>query len=213
MLQAECHPKILRLTSSVRVRKRLRRVLQVQRRSRKSRAAGNQSTTLTRRFTLLYLRDKSAIHKQATFSVAGTRPSLMRVSPMNALLQAPRAPHRHYLRRLAFALLIAVGAGAAASVLAHGPSGMAWHHGAGSSEDVGNHVAQMAQLLYADVDVSDAQKAQIDPLVQQAVADLAPLHSELHDSHANMLAVLGAETVDRTAIETMRIAHIRAMDQ
>jgi len=132
---------------------------------------------------------------------------------MNALLQAPRAPHRHYLRRLAFALLIAVGAGAAASVLAHGPSGMAWHHGAGSSEDVGNHVAQMVQLLYADVDVSDAQKAQIDPLVQQAVADLAPLHSELHDSHANMLAVLGAETVDRTAIETMRIAHIRAMDQ
>ena len=131
---------------------------------------------------------------------------------MNALFQTPRALHRHYLGRLAaLALVVGVGFGAAASVFAHGPATMAWHHG--SSEDVGNHVTQMVQQLYADVDVSDAQKAQIDPLVQQAIADLAPLHSEIHDSHADMLAVLGAETVDRAAIETMRVSHIRAMDQ
>lgn len=133
---------------------------------------------------------------------------------MNASGPTSHARTRHYLRRLApLALLIGIGFGAAATVLAHGPSGMDWHHGNASSEDMGNHIAQMVQQLYADVDVSDAQKAQIDPLVQQAVADLAPLHSELHDSHADMLAVLGADTVDRAAIETMRVAHIRAMDQ
>ncbi len=123
---------------------------------------------------------------------------------MNALFQTRSARHRCYLRRLAaLALVIGVGFGAATGVLAHGSSGMAWHHGNGSGEDMGNHVAQMVQQLYADIDVSDAQKAQIDPLVEQAVADLAPLHSELHDTHADILAVLGAETVDRAAIETM----------
>jgi protein CpxP len=133
---------------------------------------------------------------------------------MNAQHPLSSAPRRHYLRRLApLALLVGIGFGATATVLAHGPAGMDWHHGSAASEGMGDHIAQMVQHLYGQIDVTDAQKAQIDPLVQQATADLAPLHSELDDTHANLLAALGADTVDRAAIEDMRVAHIRAMDQ
>jgi protein CpxP len=119
----------------------------------------------------------------------------------------------HYLRRMApLALLAAIALGGAASVLAHGPAGMDWHHG-GSTADMTDHIQQMLQHVYTEIDVSDAQKAQIDPLVQQATADLAPLHAQMRDTHAELLAVLGADTVDRAAIEDMRVAHIRTMDQ
>jgi protein CpxP len=144
----------------------------------------------------------------------GHPPVLEETVAMNS--RHPRIPtlHRHYLRRLApLALLTAVALGSAATVLAHGPAGMASHHGSAAAGDMTDHVEQMLQHVYAEIDVSDAQKAQIDPLVQQATADLAPLHAQMRDAHADLWAVLGADTVDRAAIETMRVEHIRAMDQ
>jgi Spy/CpxP family protein refolding chaperone len=127
--------------------------------------------------------------------------------------QPTSTPHRHYLRRLApLALIAGIALGSAATVLANGAAGMASHHGSAAG-NMGDHVEQMLQHVYAEIDVSDAQKAQIDPLVQQAKADLAPLHAELHDGHADMLALLGADSIDRAGIEALRVEHIRAMDQ
>jgi protein CpxP len=133
---------------------------------------------------------------------------------MNTIPHPTHTPRRHLLRRLApLALVLAVALGGAATVLAHGSAGMeAWHHGAAAG-DMGSHVEQMLQHVYSEIDVSDAQKAQIDPLVQQAKADLAPLHGEMRDTHAQLLAIFGADTIDRAAIEDIRIEHIRAMDQ
>jgi Spy/CpxP family protein refolding chaperone len=60
--------------------------------------------------------------------------------------------------------------------------------------------------------VTDAQKAQIEPLVQQAVAECAPLHERFHAAHADILALLGADRIDRNAIETLRSENMRLAD-
>ena len=133
---------------------------------------------------------------------------------MNISQPTAHATYHPFLRRLApLALLAGIALGSAASVLAHSPAGTGWHHGGTAAGDPGDHIQQMLQHVYTEIDVSDAQKAQIDPLVQQATADLAPLHAQMRDAHTDLLAVLGADSIDRAAIETMRVAHIRAMDQ
>jgi Spy/CpxP family protein refolding chaperone len=109
-------------------------------------------------------------------------------------------------------MAVAAGAGIA---LAHGPGMVGFHHGgaAMSAEEFSAHVDKFLQHVYIEVDATPAQKAQLDPIIKQAAADLAPLHTQMHDFHAQALAALTADTVDRVALETMRQQHIAAADQ
>jgi Spy/CpxP family protein refolding chaperone len=61
--------------------------------------------------------------------------------------------------------------------------------------------------------VTDAQKAQIDPLVKQAVAECAPLHDKFRAAHVDLLALFGADRVDRDAIERVRSENMRLADE
>jgi len=58
--------------------------------------------------------------------------------------------------------------------------------------------------LYAEVQATDAQKAKIDPLLKAAMADLKPLHEQLHDLHKKLLEQASAPTIDRAAMEATR---------
>ena len=127
------------------------------------------------------------------------------------------------LRRLLFnrQTLIAFTAGAA---LAGSVGAAAWggamscQHGmmmdgTHSPAEVSAHVDHMLKHLYVEIDATDAQKAQIAPLVQQAVNDLLPLRAQLRAAHAQAIEGLTQPTVDRAALETARAAHLQLADQ
>ena len=117
---------------------------------------------------------------------------------------------------IAFIAGIALAGGVAA--LAHGSSACGWGHGAlmsgnPSPAEVSAHVDHMLKHLYVEIDATDAQKAQIGPLVQQAVTDLLPLHAQLQAARTQALQGLTQPSVDRAALETARQAHLQLADQ
>ena len=75
------------------------------------------------------------------------------------------------------------------------------------------HAQMMLAMLYKAVNATDAQKAQIDPLVQQAVTDITPLHDQLAAGHKQLAAVLTADVIDRNALETVRAQQMQTFDQ
>lgn len=117
--------------------------------------------------------------------------------------------------------LVAFFAGAAlvggiAAATAAGMGSCGFHHsmaGSHSDADVSAHVDHMLKHLYVEIDASDTQKAQITPLVRQAVNDLLPMHAQLQAAHQQALQALTQDTVDRTALEAARVAHLQLADQ
>src|ERR1700733_5102398 len=85
--------------------------------------------------------------------------------------------------------------------------------GTPSAADVSNHVDHMLKHLYVEIDATDAQQAQITPLVKQAVNDLLPMHAQLQTTHAQAFQALTQNTVDRGALEAARVALLQSADQ
>lgn len=127
-------------------------------------------------------------------------------------------PRRSVFSRMTLIAFLA-GAALAGSIAAvAAATGMGgFHHGmmAGphSAADVSAHVDHMLKHLYVEIDATDAQKAQITPLVKQAVNDLLPMHTQLQAAHAQAVQALTQDTVDRTALEAARVAHLQLADQ
>jgi periplasmic protein CpxP/Spy len=128
------------------------------------------------------------------------------------------------LRRSVFSrmTLIAFVAGAAlaggiVAVAAAGMGAGGFHHGMTggpqSAADVSAHVDHMLKHLYIEIDATDAQQAQITPLVKQAINDLLPMHAQLQATHAQAFQALTQDTVDRGALEAARVALLQSADQ
>jgi protein CpxP len=127
-------------------------------------------------------------------------------------------PRRSLFTRMTLVAFVA-GAALAGSIVAVAATGMGacgFHHGMSgphSAADVSAHVDHVLKHLYVEIDATDAQKAQITPLVQQAVSDLLPMHAQLQAAHAQAISALTQTTVDRTALEAARVAHLQLADQ
>jgi protein CpxP len=127
-------------------------------------------------------------------------------------------PVRRWLFKPAAAVALLGGFAIAIGAVAQGTAGFAMHHvGAhamtGGSEDMVAHVNGMLQYIYAEVGATDAQKTQLAAIVLQATSDLAPLHDQLHDGHAQVFSLLTQDNIDRTALETARAAQMSVADQ
>jgi protein CpxP len=117
-------------------------------------------------------------------------------------------------------LAFVAGAGLSAGVaaLAQGVGMSTFHHGMMMSGmhdagDVSAHVDHMLKHLYVEIDATDAQKAQIDPLVKQAMSDLMPLHAQGQAAHTQFVQALTQTTVDRNSLEAAREAHMQLAEQ
>ena len=126
-------------------------------------------------------------------------------------------PRRSVFSRMTLVAFVA-GAALAGGIAAVAASGMGgFHHGMmgdpHSAADVSTHVDHVLKHLYVEIDATDAQKAQITPLVQQAVNDLLPMHTQLQAAHTQAIEALTQDTVDRTALEAARVAHLQLADQ
>jgi periplasmic protein CpxP/Spy len=127
-------------------------------------------------------------------------------------------PLRRFINRhtvIAFlagaALAAAVGASAVGAAMSCSHAMMM--DGTHSAADVSAHVDHMLKHLYVELDATAAQKAQIDPLVKQAVSDLVPLHSQLFAAHSQAMQALAQSPVDRTSLESARVEHLQLADQ
>lgn len=122
-----------------------------------------------------------------------------------------------------FALLAAVVGGVAMTVgaLAQTAAVGGWHHAghlgahmaAASPADVADHVDAILQHVYTETGATPEQQAQIAPLVQATAGDLMQLHTQFHAQHAQMLALLTADPIDRAALENARVAQLNLADQ
>ena len=82
----------------------------------------------------------------------------------------------------------------------------------GMSHD-GGHLARMAAHVEAAANATPEQKTQIDALVAQAAGDLKALHAQGTQLHQQLHAVLTQDRVDRTALESLRVAQMQMADQ
>ncbi|MEP6886650.1 MAG: periplasmic heavy metal sensor [Gammaproteobacteria bacterium] len=130
----------------------------------------------------------------------------------------PSPPRRLLFNRysvLAFVAGAALAAGLGAGAWAGGMGGCAqgMMMGAHGGADMTAHVDHMLKHFYVEIDATDAQKAQIDPLVKQAVSDLQTMHSQLHAAHGHAMQALTQASVDRNALEAARLEHLQLADQ
>jgi Spy/CpxP family protein refolding chaperone len=93
-----------------------------------------------------------------------------------------------------------------------------WHHGmmmdgTHSAAEMSDHIDHVLKHLYVELDATDAQKAQIGPLVKQAVSDLQPMHAQLGLAHAHAMQALTQDPVDRASLEAARVEHLQLAEQ
>jgi Spy/CpxP family protein refolding chaperone len=77
--------------------------------------------------------------------------------------------------------------------------------GGGDAKDQDKRIARHVEHLLHGTDVTKDQIAKITSAYQAAAADLAPLHANGRELHKRMGDLLSAPTIDRAAIETVRI--------
>jgi Spy/CpxP family protein refolding chaperone len=138
------------------------------------------------------------------------------INPTPASPSAPPA-RRLFSRYTAGAFLAGAALVAGVGALARGEAMSGWHHstmdGTHSAAEVSAHVDHMLKHFYVEVDATDAQKAQIGPLVKQAVSDLMPLHLQLQSAHRHAMQALEQPTVDRASLEAARAEHLQLADE
>jgi periplasmic protein CpxP/Spy len=125
---------------------------------------------------------------------------------------------RGFFKRAAIATLIGgIAAGIGFKAFAQG-SGCGWHRSgfaAGPLDPaaVDEHLDRMLKHLYVEIDATDAQKQRLEPIVKQAVKDLLPLREKVRAARAQAVALLTADTIDRSAIEALRAEHLQLAEQ
>lgn len=114
-------------------------------------------------------------------------------------------------RRITLATL----AGGVAAGIGFKAFGRGRGHGYGPIDpaDLDRHVDRMLKHLYVEIDATDAQKQQLDPIVRQAAKDLAPMRETLHAARREAIGLLSQDRVDPAALEALRAKHIGLADE
>ena len=89
-------------------------------------------------------------------------------------------------------------------IVAIAGSGLHHRHG-----DPKNHVEEMLD----EVEASDAQRRAIAPLVDRTTARAHDIHAQAEELHDELLVLLTADTIDRAALESVRLEAVALVDQ
>jgi Spy/CpxP family protein refolding chaperone len=127
----------------------------------------------------------------------------------------PAAPARRTGWRWLVAGVLALAAGAAGASFAHGGPGMSGHHGhfahgAADPAAMDAHIEKMVEQFAADA--SPDQKARVVAIARAALADLRTAHAQLRSGHARAHQLLMAPTIDRFALEQLRVEQMKQVD-
>lgn len=105
---------------------------------------------------------------------------------------------------IGLAAVIAVGAGAAVA--------QGW--GKGGMGHMGMRFAEHRfERVMDEIDATDEQQDKIWAIVDKTRAELRPMGREFRQSRQEVVEILGAATIDKAAVETMRAERIAAIDE
>jgi protein CpxP len=126
---------------------------------------------------------------------------------------AERAPaaretsRRRWLKRGAFGLFAAgLAGGLGFKAFAHRGG---WGNGPVDPAEFDARIERMLKHLYVEIDATDAQKQQLEPIVKQAAQELLPLRMQMRAARRQALALLSAEAIDRNAVERLRAEQLQ----
>ena len=86
-------------------------------------------------------------------------------------------------------------------------------HGPIDPANLDKHLDRMLKHLYVEIDATEAQKQQLEPIVKQAAKDLLPVRENLHAGRRDAIALLSQERVDPAALEALRAKQIGLADE
>jgi Spy/CpxP family protein refolding chaperone len=86
-------------------------------------------------------------------------------------------------------------------------------HGPIDAADLDKHLDRMLKHLYVEIDATEAQKQQLEPIVKQAAKDLLPMRESLHAGRREAIELLSQERVDPAALEALRAKQIGLADE
>jgi periplasmic protein CpxP/Spy len=117
---------------------------------------------------------------------------------------------------IALALVAAIGATGAAGVSYAGEGfGMHGHgrHGNMANMDpaaAAKHIDKMIERIAPDATAQ--QKARLSEIAKSAFADLKPMHTQFRESHKRLHELLMQPTIDRVALEQLRVEQMQRAD-
>ena len=119
------------------------------------------------------------------------------------------APRRRFFKAAALSTVFAGMSGIGLGALARGRG-----EGRGPIDParMEEHLERMLKHMYVEIDATDAQKQKIDPIVKQAAKELQPLRAQVREARGAGMKLLSADTIDRGAIERLRVEQIAAAD-
>lgn len=86
------------------------------------------------------------------------------------------------------------------------------HHGFADREAAREHAELAAEWLLRSVDASDEQQARVREIVGTSLDALAPLAEQHRAHHEALIELLGQETIDRGALESLRAQELELAD-
>src|SRR5262249_19537649 len=123
--------------------------------------------------------------------------------------------HRRHRGRLLLLIVVALVAGFAGAYIGKSfAQGLGGFHGPlafGSTDParVDKRIEHMVRHFAVEVDATTAQKEQLTAIARSAARDLAPLHEQLVAGRKQAIGLIGAASVDRGAVETLRAEQMR----
>ena len=94
--------------------------------------------------------------------------------------------------------------------VAHGMGGM--RHGTMDPTEMAEHLQVHVAHVLDEVDATPEQKAQVKDIVAAATKDLEALHQQNGGIHKELHEIFTAPVIDRAKLETVRAAHMQALD-
>lgn len=112
-----------------------------------------------------------------------------------------------------FSTTFLVGAGiAGAIVLAAGAAIAQGGMGHGMGHFGGKFAEHKFERMMDEIDATDAQQDKIWQIVDKTRSDLRPVGREFRDSREKVAELLAAPTIDKAAVEALRVERIAAID-
>ena len=90
---------------------------------------------------------------------------------------------------------------------------ISWHDGGFfgrslSPAQIDDRIDRMTKHMAIELDATTDQQVKVANIVKAAVSDLRPLHEKAHATRAQVVTLLTASTIDRSAIERLRAEKI-----
>ena len=85
-------------------------------------------------------------------------------------------------------------------------------HGEFNPEMASKHLRKDVNWVLDDTDASNDQKAKVNDIMQAALQDLLPLHQQIADAHKQVAQLMSQATIDRAALEQVRVNQMALMD-